>query len=42
MVASRPLDDGAHLLSVDRTHGRGPDVAKVGLQRHGGGRLVVG
>jgi hypothetical protein len=38
-----PLDDGAHLLSVERLHGRGPDVAEgAALQRDGGGRLVVG
>jgi hypothetical protein len=38
-----PLDDGAHLLSVERLHRRGPDVAQgAGLQRDGGGCLVVG
>src|ERR671912_2659472 len=37
------LDDGAHLVSIERLHGLGPDVAEgAGLQRHGGGRLVVG
>ena len=38
-----PLDDGSHLLGVERLHGSGPDVAEgADLEQHGGGSLVVG
>jgi len=43
MASACSLNDGAHLLSVERLHGRGADVAAGdGLQHHGGGRLVIG
>src|SRR6266540_3954548 len=40
--SARPLNDGSHLLSVERFHGLCPDVAKrAKLKQCGGGGLVV-
>src|SRR5512132_532492 len=38
----RPLNNGGHLLGVERSHGRCPDVAeRAKLEQCGGGGLVV-